>query len=130
MKKSGVTQQTEISDYQYIKNYFQYVKAKRDQAQENSEKAHRQASDLRQQLEQEHQLLRTAQSMLEGQARYLEDVSSREEKAAVAIERLQMLESEILHYIQNSRPLQSLNPDKIRRLIEISKTPARESNQP
>ena len=102
----------------------------RDQAHENSETAHRLASDLRQQLEQERQLLQTAQSMLVGQARYLEDVSSREEKAAVAIERLQILESEILYYIQNSRPLQSLNPDKIRRLIEISKTPARAINHP
>ena len=61
--------------------------------------------------------------MLEGQARYLEDVSLREERAAQAIDRLRLLEAEILYYIQHSKPLASLDPERINRLIELVKQP-------
>jgi hypothetical protein len=74
-----------------------------------------------QQAEQNATLLRTAQRMLEGQARYLEDVSSREEQAAQALDRIRLLEAEILYYIQHSKPLASLDPARINRLIQLAK---------
>lgn len=80
-------------------------------------------AELEQQRREEQQLLSTAQSMLEGQARYLENVSHREEQAAQAIDRLRLLEAEILYYIRHSRPLSSLNPQRIQRLIQLAKQP-------
>lgn len=77
--------------------------------------------DLQHQRQEEQRLIQTAQSMLEGQARYLEDVSLREEKAAQALDRLRLLESEICYYIAHSRPLPSLDPNRIRRLINVAK---------
>jgi len=74
-----------------------------------------------QQAEQNATLLSTAQRMLEGQARYLEDVSSREEQAAQALDRIRLLEAEILYYIQHSKPLASLDPGRINRLIQLAK---------
>jgi len=73
--------------------------------------------------QEEQQLLNTAQAMLEGQARYLEDVSLREEKAAQALDRLRLLEAEIHYYLRHSKPLASLDPQKINRLIQLAKQP-------
>lgn len=73
------------------------------------------------QAEQKANLFSTAQRMLEGQASYLEDVSSREEQAAQALDRIRLLEAEILYYIQHSKPLSSLDPGRINRLIELAK---------
>ena len=61
--------------------------------------------------------------MLEGQARYLKDVSHREEQAAQALDRLRLLEAEIGYYIRHSKPLASLNPQRINRLIQLAKQP-------
>jgi chromosome segregation ATPase len=80
-------------------------------------------AELEQQRSAEQQLLRTAQSMLEGQARYLEDVSHREEQAAQALDRLRLLEAEIRYYIRHSKPLASLDPQRINRLIQLAKQP-------
>jgi chromosome segregation ATPase len=79
--------------------------------------------ELEQQRSAEQQLLATAQSMLEGQARYLEDVSHREEQAAQALDRLRLLEAEIRYYIRHSKPLASLDPQRINRLIQLAKQP-------
>ena len=68
--------------------------------------------------------MKTAQRMLEGQARYLEDLSRKEEQADQAIDELRMLKREILHYIHHSRPNPSLDPQKIQRLIELAKQTA------
>lgn len=81
-------------------------------------------ADLQRQRTEEQQLLNTAKAMLEGQARYLEDVSLREELAAQATDRLQLLEAEILYYLHHSKPLSSLNPQRINRLIQLAKQPA------
>lgn len=80
-------------------------------------------AELEQQRSAEQQLLATAQSMLEGQARYLEDVSHREEQAAQALDRLRLLEAEIGYYICHSKPLASLDPQRINRLIQLAKQP-------
>ena len=80
-------------------------------------------AELEQQRSAEQQLLATAQSMLEGQARYLEDVSHREEQAAQALDRLRLLEAEIRYYIRHSKPLASLDPQRINRLIQLAKQP-------
>jgi hypothetical protein len=56
-------------------------------------------------------------------ARYLEDVSLREEKAAQALDRLRLLEAEIHYYLRHSKPLSSLDPQKINRLIQLAKQP-------
>lgn len=77
--------------------------------------------DLQRQRLDEQRLLHTAQTMLEGQARYLEDVSLREEKAAQALDRLRLLEAEIAYYIAHSRPLPSIEANRILRLIELAK---------
>ena len=76
------------------------------------------------QAKQKSDLLKTAQRMLDGQARYLEDLSLKEEQAEQAMDELRLLKQEIFHYIQNSRPLRSLDPDRISRLIELVKMPA------
>ena len=86
-----------------------------------------QLEHLQRQRHDEQQLLSTAQTMLEGQARYLEDVSLREENAAQAIDRLRLLEAEILYYIRHSRPLASLEPERINRLVQLAKQPAQQS---
>jgi hypothetical protein len=80
-------------------------------------------ADVERRRAEEQQLLGTAKAMLEGQARYLEDVSLREERAAQAIDRLQLLEAEILYYLRHSKPLASLNPERINRLIQLAKQP-------
>jgi hypothetical protein len=77
--------------------------------------------ELQRQRLDEQRLLHTAQTMLEGQARYLEDVSLREEKAAQAVDRLRLLEAEIAYYIAHSRPLPSIESSRILRLIELAK---------
>jgi hypothetical protein len=79
---------------------------------------------LQAQRHEEQRLLSTAQTMLEGQARYLEDVSLREEQAAQAMDRLRLLEAEILYYIRNSQPQPNLDRQRISRLIELARQPA------
>lgn len=71
----------------------------------------------------EQRLLGTAQTMLEGQARYLEDVSLREEQAAQALDRLRLLEAEIVYYIRHSQPRASLDVQRVNRLVELAKQP-------
>ena len=83
-----------------------------------------QLSDLEQQRSEEQRLLRSAQTMLEGQASYLADVSYREEQAAQALDRLRNLEAEIRYYLSHSRPQSSLDPQRINRLIQLAKQPA------
>ena len=62
--------------------------------------------------------------MLEGQARYLEDLSRKEELAQLAMDEIRLLKKEILYYVQHSRPVSSLRPENVRRLIELALTPA------
>ena len=62
--------------------------------------------------------------MLEGQALYLEDLSSKEELAEQAMDENRLLKKEILYYLQHSRPARSLEPESVPRLIELAKTPA------
>lgn len=92
--------------------------------QDSLSKTQAKLSDLEQQRSDEQRLLRSAQTMLEGQARYLEDVSYREEKAAQALDQLHLLEAEILYYMSHSKPLASLDPQRINRLIQLAKKPA------
>ncbi len=87
------------------------------------EQSQAQLAELQQIRNQEQQLLSTAQTMLEGQARYLEDVSSREEQAAQAMDRLRLLEAKIPYYLRHSKPLASLDPQQINRLIQLAKQP-------
>jgi hypothetical protein len=87
------------------------------------ERSQAQLGELQRHRKEEQQLLSTAQAMLEGQARYLEDVSLREEKAAQALDRLRLLEAEILYYLRHSKPSPQLNPKKINRLIQLAKQP-------
>ena len=107
-----------------LKNERDQARAERDQTVvqlEQLQREHEQLKVAAQQAEKNTALLTTAQKMLEGQARYLEDVSRREEEAAKALDRLRLLESEILHYIQNSKPQTSLDARRIRRLIQLAK---------
>lgn len=92
------------------------LEAKLDQTQARLE-------ELKRQRQEEQRLLGTAQTMLEGQARYLEDVSRREEEAAQALDRLRLLEGEILYYLRHSKPLPTLDPQQISRLINLVKEP-------
>jgi hypothetical protein len=87
------------------------------------ERSQAQLGELQRHRQEEQQLLSTAQAMLEGQARYLEDVSLREEKAAQALDRLRLLEAEIHYYLRHSKPLASLDPKRINRLIQLAKQP-------
>jgi DNA repair exonuclease SbcCD ATPase subunit len=75
------------------------------------------------QRREEKELLGTAQRMLEGQARYLDDVSRREEEAAQAMDRERQLEAEIRYYLQHSRPTGGLDPQRISRVIQLAKQP-------
>jgi hypothetical protein len=87
------------------------------------ERSQAELGEVRRHRQEEQQLLSTAQAMLEGQARYLENVSLREEKAAQALDRLRLLEAEIHYYLRHSKPLASLDPQKINRLIQLAKQP-------
>ena len=87
------------------------------------ERSQAELGELQRHRQEEQQLLSTAQTMLEGQARYLENVSLREEKAAQALDRLRLLEAEIHYYLRHSKPLASLDPQKINRLIQLAKQP-------
>lgn len=95
--------------------------AERDEANQELQSLKQELEQWQQRHGEEQKLLTTAQSMLEGQARYLEDVSLREERAAQAIDRLRLLEAEISYYITNSRPLPTLDPERIQRLIRLIK---------
>ena len=61
--------------------------------------------------------------MLDGQARYLEDLSLKEERADNALELLRLLEDEIRYYIGHTKPTSTMNPDRVQRLVEIAKRP-------
>ena len=103
--------------------------AQNEQASESAEisealeRSQAQLGEVQRHRQEEQQLLSTAQAMLEGQARYLENVSLREEKAAQALDRLRLLEAEIHYYLRHSKPLASLDPQKINRLIQLAKQP-------
>jgi hypothetical protein len=79
---------------------------------------------VQRQHEEQQKLLSMAQAMLEGQARYLEDVSLREERAAQSVDRLRLLEAHLLHDLRQSKPLPSLDAQRISRLIQLAKQPA------
>jgi hypothetical protein len=87
------------------------------------ERAQAQLGELQRQRQEEQQLLSTAMAMLEKQACYLSDSSLREENAALALDRLRLLEAEINYYLRHSKPLASLDPQKINRLIQLAKQP-------
>jgi len=87
------------------------------------ERAQAQLGELQRQRQEEQQLLSTAMAMLEKQACYLSDSSLREENAALALDRLRLLEAEINYYLRQSKPLASLDPQKINRLLELYKQP-------
>jgi len=87
------------------------------------ERSQAELGEVQRHRQEEQQLLSTAQAMLEGQARYLENVSLREEKAAQALDRLRLLEAEIHYYLRHSKPLSSLDPQQINRLIQLAKQP-------
>jgi len=103
--------------------------AQNEQASESAEisealeRSQAQLGEVQRHRQEEQQLLSTAQAMLEGQARYLENVSLREEKAAQALDRLRLLEAEIHYYLRHSKPLASLDPQKVNRLIQLAKQP-------
>jgi predicted O-linked N-acetylglucosamine transferase (SPINDLY family) len=82
-----------------------------------------QRADLQRQHDEQQKLLSTAQTLLEGQARYLEDVSLREERAAQAVDRLRLLEAEIIYYVRNSHPQPGLDAQRITRLIQLVRQP-------
>ena len=96
----------------------------RDAATKQVESLSKERDQQAAEAEQQSELLRTAQRMLDGQARYLEDLSLKEEQAERAVDQLRLLKQEIRYYIQHSRPSSSLNPDQIQRLIELVKNPA------
>lgn len=48
----------------------------------------------------------------------------KEEQAEQAVDELRLLKEEINHYIQHSRPISTLKPEQIQRLIELVKKPA------
>ena len=73
-------------------------------------------------------LLQTAQRMLDGQARYLEDLSLKEERADQAVNELRLLKDEMLYYIQYSKPTRAIDPERVQRLIELAKTPTAVAN--
>ena len=104
------------------------LSAERDAANQELQSLKQELEQWQQRHGEEQKLLKTAQSMLEGQARYLDDVSLREERAAQAIDRLRLVEAEILYYIQHSKPLASLDPERINRLIELVKQPGLSSH--
>jgi hypothetical protein len=95
-----------------------------EQLQHDLARSETQLGELQRQNDEQQKLLSTAQAMLEGQARYLEDVSLREERAAQAVDRLRLLEAEILYYLRHSKPLPSLDAQRINRLIQLAKQPA------
>ena len=96
----------------------------RDAATKARDKAVAERGDLLAKTDQSGDLLKTAQRMLDGQARYLEDLSLKEEQAEQAVDELHLLKEEIRHYIQHSRPISTLKPEQILRLIELVKKPA------
>ena len=73
-------------------------------------------------------LLQTAQRMLDAQARYLEDLSLKEERADQAVNELRLLKDEMLYYIQYSKPTRAIDPERVQRLIELAKTPTAVAN--
>ncbi|WP_398325111.1 hypothetical protein [Vulcanococcus sp.] len=78
-------------------------------------------NDALQQSTDHSSLLQTAQQMLSGQARYLEDLSLKEERAEQAVDELENLKREMLYYIQYSKPTRNLDPLRVQRLIELAK---------
>ena len=95
----------------------------RDLAQKARDQVVLERDEILTQAQQNSDLLKTAQRMLDGQARYLEDLSLKEEQAERAIDELRLLKQEIFHYIQNSRPARSLKTEHVSRLIELVKMP-------
>ena len=109
------------ADLQALQQEADIAHQARDQALAEANQLRLERDAVLRKAEQNSTLLNTAQRMLEGQARYLEDVSSREEQAAQALDRIRLLEAEILHYIQHSKPLSSLDPGRVNRLIQLAK---------
>ncbi len=90
-------------------------------AHERASKAQAERDDALQQSTDHSSLLQTAQQMLSGQARYLEDLSLKEERAEQAVDELDILKREMLYYIQYSKPARNLDPLRVQRLIELAK---------
>ena len=95
----------------------------RDAANKARDQAIAEREAILAQDEQNSDLLKTAQRMLDGQARYLEDLSLKEERADNALELLRLLEDEIRYYIGHTKPTSTMNPDRVQRLVEIAKRP-------
>ena len=95
----------------------------RDAANKARDQAIAEREAILAQDEQNSNLLKTAQRMLDGQARYLEDLSLKEERADNALELLRLLEDEIRYYIGHTKPTSTMNPDRVQRLVEIAKRP-------
>jgi hypothetical protein len=95
----------------------------RDAANKARDQAIAERKAILAQDEQNSNLLKTAQRMLDGQARYLEDLSLKEERADNALELLRLLEDEIRYYIGHTKPTSTMNPDRVQRLVEIAKRP-------
>jgi chromosome segregation ATPase len=103
------------------------LKSELKTANDAATKAQSERDEAVQQATDNASLLQTAQRMLDGQARYLEDLSLKEERAEQAVEELRLLKAEMLYYIQHSKPTRALDPERVQRLIELAKTPV---NQP
>lgn len=96
---------------------------KRELVQKTHDQVVLECEKISSQVKQKSNLLDTAQRMLDGQARYLEDLSIKEELAEQAMDELRLLKREIFHYIQHSRPAKGLKPEQVSRLIELVKKP-------
>ena len=127
-----------------LKSDVETLKAERDQVRQELEQANKQKGEKQkaaeaaqrdrekalgerdkalQQIEENAQLLQTAQRMLDGQARYLEDLGLKEERADQALDLLRLLEGEIRYYIGHTKPIAAMNPERVQRLVEIAKRP-------
>lgn len=107
---------------QELQKVHKKVCAERDKSEKRLEQTIKQLERAQSSSSEQSTLLETAQRMLEGQARYLEDLSRKEEQAEQSMDELRLLKKEISYYIQHSRPSSSLDPDQVSRLIELAKS--------
>ena len=111
------------SEYDKLSAEAKDAAKQRDAANKARDQAVAEREAILAQDEQNSDLLKTAQRMLDGQARYLEDLSLKEERADNALELLRLLEDEIRYYIGHTKPTSTMNPDRVQRLVEIAKRP-------
>jgi len=97
--------------------------------QRSQAEADQRAQSAEGRLKETQELLSQAQAMLVDQARYLNELSRKQEDAELALERERRLTAEMVYFVQHSSARPDLDVNRIPRLRAVLETAFREQHQ-